>query len=59
MKVFWSRRAVRHLVALQAFIAKDSEQNAALVAARIRDSIELLQTQPDMARQMVTCRRLR
>ena len=59
MKVVWSRRAVRHLVALRAFIAKDSEQNAALVAARRLESIELLQTQPDMARQMVTCRRLR
>lgn len=59
MKVVWSCRAVRHLVALRAFIAKDFEQNAALVAARILESIELLQTQPDMARQMVTCRRLR
>lgn len=50
MKVVWSRRAVQHLVALRAFIAKDSEQNAALVAARILESIELLQTQPDMGR---------
>jgi len=50
MKIVWSRRALQHLVALRAFIAKDSEQNAALVAKRILDSISLLQTQPDMGR---------
>jgi len=50
MKVVWSRRAIRHLVALREFIAKDSEQNAALVATRILDAIELLQTQPQMGR---------
>lgn len=50
MKVVWSRRAVRHLVSLREYIAKDSEQNAALVAKRILDSVELLQTQPDMGR---------
>ena len=50
MKVVWSRRAIRHLVSLRDFIAKDSEQNAALVARRILDAIELLQTQPDMGR---------
>jgi toxin ParE1/3/4 len=50
MKVVWSRRAIRHLVALREFIARDSEQNASLVAERILHSIELLQTQPDMGR---------
>jgi len=50
MKVVWSRRAIRHLVSLRDFIAKDSEQNAALVSERILSSVELLQTQPDMGR---------
>ena len=50
MKVVWSRRAIQHLVSLRNFIAKDSEQNAGLVAKRILDSVELLQTQPDMGR---------
>jgi toxin ParE1/3/4 len=50
MNVVWSRRAICHLVALRAYIAKDSEQNAALLAQRILHSVELLQTQPDMGR---------
>lgn len=50
MKVVWSRRAIRHLVALREFIAKDSEQNAPLVAERILRSVEFLQTQPEMGR---------
>ncbi|MCC6362720.1 MAG: type II toxin-antitoxin system RelE/ParE family toxin [Bryobacterales bacterium] len=50
MKVVWSRRAVQHLVALREYIAKDSEQSAVLVATRILDAIDLLQTQPEMGR---------
>jgi toxin ParE1/3/4 len=50
MKVVWSRRAIRHLASLRKFISKDSEQNAGLVAERILDVIELLQTQPEMGR---------
>lgn len=50
MKVIWSRRAIQHLVSLRNYIAKDSDQNAALVAKRILESIELLQTQPEMGR---------
>ena len=50
MKVVWSRKAVQHLVVLREYIAKDSEQSAALVATRILDAIELLQTQPEMGR---------
>jgi toxin ParE1/3/4 len=50
MKVVWSRRAIQHLVSLRQYIAKDSEQNAALVAKRILECIELLQTQPNMGR---------
>jgi toxin ParE1/3/4 len=50
MKVVWSRRAIRHLVSLREYIAKDSEQNAALVARRILNPVNLLQTHPDMGR---------
>ena len=50
MKVVWSRRAIRHLVHLREYIAKDSEQSAALVAGRILKAVELVQTQPEMGR---------
>lgn len=50
MKVVWSRRAIRHLVSLREFIAKDSEQNATLVAERILDAIDRLQSHPHMGR---------
>jgi len=50
MKVTWSRRALRHLVYLRRRIDKDSEQNAALVAGRILDAVELLQKHPEIGR---------
>lgn len=50
MKVIWSRRAIRNLVAVRAYIAQDSEQNAALVANRILKAVELLKTQPAIGR---------
>jgi len=50
MNVIWSRRAIRHLVALREFIEKDSDGNAAAIAARILDAIEVLRTQPQMGR---------
>lgn len=50
MKAVWSRRAVRHLVYLREYIEKHSEQNAALVAKRILEAVDLLQTQPGMGR---------
>jgi toxin ParE1/3/4 len=50
MKVIWSRRAIRHLVFLREYIAKDSEQNAALVAKRILKAVDLLQTHPEIGR---------
>lgn len=50
MKVVWSRRAIRHLVSLRKYIAKDSEQHAALAAKRILDSVELLATHPESGR---------
>jgi len=50
MKTGWSRRAIRHLVFLRAYIEKDSEQNAALAARRILEAIDLLQNHPEMGR---------
>jgi plasmid stabilization system protein ParE len=50
MKVVWSPRAIRHLVAIGDYIEKDSETNAALIAGRILDAIETLRTQPQMGR---------
>lgn len=50
MKIVWSRRAIRQLVALRKYIEKDSEQNAALVAQRILRSVDLLEIQPEMGR---------
>jgi toxin ParE1/3/4 len=50
MKVVWSPRAIRHLIAIREYIEKDSDTNAALMAARILDAIETLRTQPQMGR---------
>jgi plasmid stabilization system protein ParE len=50
MKVVWSPRAIRHLVALRRYIERDSEQNAALVAERILRAVDLLATHPAMGR---------
>ena len=50
MKVIWSRRAIRNLAVIRAYIAKDSERNAALVATRILKAVELLQSHPGIGR---------
>jgi toxin ParE1/3/4 len=50
MKVVWSRRALRHLVYLRRHIAKDSQRNAALVASRILDAVELLRNYPQIGK---------
>ena len=50
MKIVWSRRAIRHLVALRDHIEKDSGKNAALVARRILRAVDLLQTNPEIGR---------
>ena len=50
MNVVWSPRAIRHLVHLRDYIARDSEQNAALVAGRILKAVDLLQAHPEMGR---------
>jgi toxin ParE1/3/4 len=50
MNVVWSRRAVRHLISLRNFIAKNSERNASLVAGRISAPVEHLSSHPDIGR---------
>ena len=50
MNVVWSRRAIRHLESLRKYIAKDSQQNAVLIARRILKAVDLVQIQPDMGR---------
>jgi toxin ParE1/3/4 len=50
MKAVWSPRAIRHLTAIREYIEKGSDGNAALIARRILDAIEILQTQPQMGR---------
>lgn len=50
MKVLWSPRAIRHLAALREYIGSDSDRAAALVAERILNAVDLLQTQTEMGR---------
>lgn len=51
MKIVWSRRAIRHLIiSLREYMRRDSDQSASVVAFRILQAIELLQTQPDIGR---------
>ena len=50
MKPIWSARARRDLRELLAHIAKDSDQNADLVNARILKSVETLESMPNAGR---------
>jgi toxin ParE1/3/4 len=50
MKIIWSRRALRHLIALRDYIAEDSPNSAGVVARRILNHVDLLATQPQMGR---------
>ena len=50
MNVVWSRRAIRHLLQLRAYIEEDSEANAVLVSQRILKAVELLANHPEMGR---------
>lgn len=50
MNAIWSPRAIRHLIAIRTFIEKESDGNAALIAGRIVDAIDILRTQPQMGR---------
>jgi toxin ParE1/3/4 len=50
MKIVWSRRAIRHLVSLREYVEKDSEKNAAVVAKRILEAVDLLESHPELGR---------
>jgi toxin ParE1/3/4 len=50
MKIVWSPRAIQHLVKLRNYIARDSDQNANVVAQRIVGAVSLLSTQPEIGR---------
>jgi toxin ParE1/3/4 len=50
MKVIWSPRAIEHLIALRAYIAKDSPQSAAQVAASVLRSVKRLTQHPHIGR---------
>jgi plasmid stabilization system protein ParE len=50
MNAVWSPRAIRHLVAIREYIERDSDGNAALIAGRILEAVEILRTQPQMGR---------
>ena len=50
MTIVWTRRAVRHLAALRAFIARDSSRHAERVAMQILEAVELLAGKPSIGR---------
>jgi addiction module RelE/StbE family toxin len=50
MKVVWSRRAIRNLESLRDYIEQSSEQNAAGIARRILQAVDLLQNHPAIGR---------
>jgi toxin ParE1/3/4 len=50
MTIVWSRRAIRHLVNLRNYIARDSPDSAEEVAARIVEAVERLALYPNLGR---------
>jgi len=50
MRIVWSRRAVRHLIALRRHIARDNPAAAHRVAERILQAVELVEAQPQLGR---------
>lgn len=50
MKIVWSRRAIRHLTHVRDYIAQDSPDSAASVAAKILESVERLTRHPNLGR---------
>lgn len=50
MKVAWSSRAIRHLTALRDHIAAESPDQAARVAERILQCVDLLTANPHIGR---------
>lgn len=50
MKIVWSRRAIRHLVAIRDFIAQEDARAAGRSARRILEGVELAANQPHIGR---------
>ncbi len=50
MKIVWSRRAIKHLVAVRDYIAQDSPDSAAEMATRILGAVEQLTLHPSLGR---------
>ena len=50
MRVVWTRKAIRHLTDLQAYIEHDRPQAARKVAAAIRETVALLARYPHLGR---------
>ena len=50
MKIVWSRRTIRHLVAIRDLIAQEDARAAGRIARRILDGVELAASQPHMGR---------
>jgi toxin ParE1/3/4 len=50
MKIVWSRRAIRHLVAIRGYIAEEDPGAAGRTARRILQAVELAANQPHIGR---------
>jgi len=50
MTLYWTARASENLSGILSYIAKDSEQSAATVAAHILECVEMLTTHPHIGR---------
>jgi toxin ParE1/3/4 len=50
MTIVWSRRAIRHLGQVRDYIAQDSPDSAADIAARIVEAVERLALYPNLGR---------
>ena len=50
MKIVWSRRAIRHLVAVRDYIAQNNPEAAAEIAAKILETVGQLSRHPAIGR---------
>jgi toxin ParE1/3/4 len=50
MRIVWSRRAIKHLVSVRDYLAQESPDSAARVAAQILDAVEQLVLYPNLGR---------
>ena len=49
-KIVWSKRAIRHLIAIEEYIAEDKPDAAERIAARIIEAVERLAEHPESGR---------